>query len=58
MAFDRLEDDVLQAEAEVEIRQEIHSDAMTDVQLTERSRDLQVEAELQAMKDVLEEDQQ
>ena len=57
-AFDRLEDDVLQAEAEVEIRQEIHSDAMTDVQLAERSRDLQVEAELEAMKDLLEEDQQ
>jgi phage shock protein A len=58
MAFDRLEDEVLEAEAEVEIRQEIHSDAMTDVQLAERSRDLQVEAELQAMKDLLEEGRQ
>jgi len=58
MGFDRLEDEVLQAEAEVEIRQEIHSDAMTDVQLAERSRDLQVEAELEAMKDVLEDNQQ
>ena len=58
MAFDRLEDEVLEAEAEVEIRQEIHSDAMTYVQLAERSRDLQIEAELQAMKDVLEENQQ
>lgn len=56
-AFDRLEDEVLQTEAEVEIRQEIHSDAMTDLQLAERSRDLQVEAELEAMKDLLEEDQ-
>jgi phage shock protein A len=56
-AFDRLEDEVLQTEAEVEIRQEIHSDALTDVQLAERSRDLQVEAELEAMKDLLEEDQ-
>ena len=54
-AFDRLEDEVLQTEAEVEIRQEIHSDAMTDAQLAERSRDLQVEAELEAMKDLLEE---
>lgn len=58
MAFDRLEDEVLEAEAEVEIRQEIHSDDMTDVQLAERSRDLQVEAELQAMKDLLEEGRQ
>ncbi len=56
MAFDRLEDEVLQTEAELEIRQEIHSDALTDIQLAERSRDLQVEAELQAMKDLLEED--
>ncbi len=55
-AFDRLEDEVLQTEAEVEIRQEIHSDALTDVQLAERSRDLQVEAELEAMKDLLEDD--
>jgi phage shock protein A len=56
VAFDRLEDEVLQTEAEVEIRQEIHSDALTDIQLAERSRDLQVEAELQAMKDIMEED--
>ena len=56
MAFDRLEDEVLQTEAEVEIRQEIHSDALTDIQLAERSRDLQVEAELQAMKDLIDED--
>ena len=54
VAFDRLEDEVLQTEAEVEIRQEIHSDALTDIQLAERSRDLQVEAELEAMKDLLE----
>lgn len=58
VAFDRLEDEVLQTEAEAEIRQEIHSDALTDVQLAERSRDLQVEAELEAMKDLLEEDPQ
>lgn len=54
IGFDRLEDEVLQAEAEVEIRQEIHGDALTDVELAARSRDLQVEAELQAMKDMLE----
>ena len=58
MAFDRLEDEVLQTEAEVEIRQEIHSDALTDIQLAERSRDLQVEAELEAMKDLLEDNEQ
>lgn len=58
VVFDRLEDEVMQTEAEVEIRQEIHSDALTDRQLAERSRDLQVEAELEAMKDLLEEDQQ
>lgn len=58
VVFDRLEDEVMQTEAEVEIRQEIQSDALTDRQLAERSRDLQVEAELEAMKDLLEEDQQ
>lgn len=58
VVFDRLEDEVMQTEAEVEIRQEIHSDALTDRQLAERSRDLQVEAELEAMKDLLEENQQ
>lgn len=58
VVFDRLEDEVMQTEAEVEIRQEIQSDALTDRQLAERSRDLQVEAELEAMKDLLEENQQ
>ena len=58
VAFDRLEDEVMQTEAEVEIRQEIHGDALTDFQLAERSRDLQVEAELETMKDLLEENQQ
>jgi len=54
MAFDRLEDEVLQTEAEVEIRQEIQSGEMSNMELAERSRDLQVEAELQAMKERLE----
>ncbi len=53
VAFDRLEDEVLQNEAEVEIRQEMHGDALSDVELAQRSRELQVEAELQAMKDQL-----
>jgi len=54
LAFDRLEDEVLQTEAEVEIRQEIQSGEMSNMELAERSRDLQVEAELQAMKERLE----
>lgn len=54
VAFDRLEDEVLQTEAEVEIRQEMHGDALSDVELAQRSRELQIEAELQAMKDQLE----
>jgi len=54
VAFDRLEDEVLQTEAEVEIRQEIQSGEMSNMELAERSRDLQVEAELQAMKERLE----
>ncbi len=53
-AFERLEDEVLQTEAEVEIRQEIQGGAMSDMELAERSRDLQVEAELQAIKERLE----
>ncbi|MHC4645901.1 MAG: PspA/IM30 family protein [Planctomycetota bacterium] len=58
VAFDRLEDDVLQVEAEVEIRQDITGDALSDLELAERSRDIQVEAELQAMKEHLEKDQE
>jgi len=53
-AFDRLEDEVLQTEAEVEIRQEMRGDSLSDIELAQRSRELQVEAELQAMKDQLE----
>ena len=54
--FERLEDEVLQSEAEVEIRQEINSDYMTDSELAEKSRNFQVEAELEALKDKLESD--
>jgi phage shock protein A len=52
--FERLEDEVLQAEAEVEIRQEINSDSMSNLELAEKSRNFQVEAELEALKDKLE----
>ena len=54
VAFDRLEDEVMQTEAEVEIRQEMHGGALSDMELMQHSRDLQIEAELQAMKDQLE----
>jgi phage shock protein A len=53
-AFERLDDEVLQTEAEVEIHQEMRGDSMTDLELAERSRDMQVDAELQAMKERLE----
>ncbi len=54
VAFERLEDEVLQVEAEAEIRQEMRDDSLGDIELAQRARDLQVEAELQAMKDQLE----
>lgn len=53
-AFERIEDDVLQSESEVEINAEIRGDELTDIDLTHRARDLQVEAELQNIKDKLE----
>ena len=53
VSFDRLEDQVMQAEAEVEIKQEMRGDSMSDIELAQRSRQLQVEAELQALKDKL-----
>lgn len=56
VAFDRLEDEVLQTEAEAEIRQEMQGDALSDVELAQRSRELQVDAELQALKDELAEE--
>ncbi len=58
VAFDRLEDEVAQVEAEVEIRQEIRGDALSDLDLAQKSRDLQVEAELQAIKERLEDNDQ
>lgn len=53
VSFDRYEDQVMQAEAEVQINQEIRGDSLTDMELAQRSRQLQVEAELQALKDKL-----
>jgi len=57
VAFDRLEDEVMQTEAEVEIRQEIRGEGLSDIELAQRSRELQVEAELEAMKERLEGEQ-
>lgn len=55
-SFDRLEDDVLQSEAEVEINQELRGDSLTDIELAQKAREMQVEAELQELKEKLEED--
>ena len=52
-AFERLEDDVLQAEAEAQIGEEMRG-GMLDFDLEQRSRDLQVDAELRAMKERME----
>jgi phage shock protein A len=50
-AFERMEDQVLQAEAEAQIGEEIRRGTVSDLDLEQRSRDLQVEAELRAMKE-------
>ncbi len=55
-SFDRLEDDVLQSEAQVEINQELRGDSLTDIELAQKAREMQVEAELQELKEKLEED--
>lgn len=54
VAFDRLEDEVNQTEAEVEIRGQMQAGDLNEYELAQKSRDLQVEAELQAMKEKLE----
>lgn len=56
VAFDRLEEEVTQSEARVEINQEIRGDSLTELELAQRSRDMQVEAELQAMRERLEDE--
>lgn len=50
VSFDRLEEDVLQSEAQVEINQEIRGDSLTELELADRSRQLQVDAELEALR--------
>lgn len=56
VAFDRLEDEVAQTEAEVEIRSQMQAGDLSEVELAQQSRDLQVEAELQALKEKLDAD--
>jgi phage shock protein A len=53
VAFDRLEEQVMQTEAEVEIRGQMQAGNLTDYELAQKSRDLQVDAELEALKDKL-----
>ena len=53
MAFDRLEDQVVQTEAEIEICGEMQAGTLNEYELAQKSRDLQVEAELQALKEKL-----
>ena len=51
--FERLEDEVLTSEAEVEIRSQMKGETLSDFDLQERSRELQVEAELQELMEKL-----
>jgi phage shock protein A len=50
VSFDRLEEDVLQSEAQVEINSEIRGDTLSDFELAEHSRQMQVDAELEALR--------
>lgn len=56
VAFDRLEEQVNQTEAEVEIRGQMQAGDLTDYELAQKSRDLQVEAEFQALKEKMDAD--
>lgn len=56
VTFDRLEDQVNQTEAEVEIRGQMQAGDLNEYELAQKSRDLQVEAELQALKEKLDTD--
>jgi len=54
VSFDRLEEDVLQSEAQVEINQEIRGDSLSELELAEHSRQMQVDSELEALRAELE----
>ncbi|MBE0535298.1 MAG: PspA/IM30 family protein [Phycisphaerae bacterium] len=53
VTFDRLEDQVLQSEAEVQINQELRGDALNEIELAQQARDMQVEAELAEIRERL-----
>lgn len=53
VAFERMEDNVLQTEAEAETMAEIRGESMSDLDLEQRAREMQVDAELRAMKERL-----
>ncbi|MCF7958917.1 MAG: PspA/IM30 family protein [Phycisphaerae bacterium] len=52
--IDDLENDVIMAETEAEVMREMRTDSLSDLDLVENSRDLQVDSELLAMKDKME----
>jgi len=54
VSFDRLEEDVLQSEAQVEINQEIRGDSLSELEMAEHSRQMQVDSELEALRAELE----
>jgi phage shock protein A len=53
VAFDRLAGEVDQLEAEVEIGEEIRGDSLSDAELENRGRELQVDAQLRELKEKL-----
>lgn len=52
--LDDLENDVIMVETEAEVMREMRTDSLSDLDLVENSRDLQVDSELLAMKDKME----
>ncbi len=56
LTFDRLEDQVLQSEAQVQINQELRGDALSELELAQKARDMQVEAELEEIRERLNQD--
>ncbi|MFP4054097.1 MAG: PspA/IM30 family protein [Phycisphaerae bacterium] len=57
VAFDRLAGEVDQIEAEVEIGEEIRGDSLSDAELEDRGRELQVDAQLRQLKEKLGKDE-
>ncbi len=55
--MDDLENDVIMAETEAEVMREMRTDSLSDIDLIENSRDLQVDSELLAMKDKIDKEE-